>query len=236
MRNIAQKHTFPRLTGQRVNKLQCPPGKINLLYGPKPVFHISHGVAGEQLIKSQQVAVVDGANRFSPHAIATIARRQHVDPEEMLGRIVVSRAFTCYQMESAVTDRTPAFLNNHDCPLLIVLGPLDLFYDEQAPMRDVHRGLQHMLDTLDALKKQGVAILVTSQQITAPHGRGHLFTSLKTKADSVYRLDVGERHFALLMEKTNRKAEIINSNSLNPKQIQSPNFKMIKTKSTTGVG
>jgi len=207
MRNIAQKRTLTRPIGQRVDKLRCSPGKVNLLYGPKPVFHISHGVAGEQLLKRQQVAVIDGANRFSPHAIATIARRHRIDPEEMLGRIVVSRAFTCYQMESAVADRVPAFLDNHDCSLLIVLGPLDLFYDEQAPMRDVHRGLQHMLDTLDALKQKGIAILVTAQHIPVPRGRGHLFAGLKTNADAVYRLDIGEKHFGLLTEKFSTKTE-----------------------------
>ena len=206
MRYLHQKRQLPQSTGQRVDKLRCSPGKVNLLYGPKPVFHISHGVAGEYLLKRQRVAIIDGANRFSPHAIATIARRQRIDPEAMLERIVVSRAFTCYQMESAVADRAPAFLEKHDCPLLIVFGPLDLFYDEQAPMRDVHRGLQHMLDTLDTLKQKGIAILVTSQRIPVPRGRGHLFTSLKTKADSVYRLDVGERHFTLLTEKTNSKS------------------------------
>jgi len=201
MQKMPHKRHLSLPAGQRVDRVRCSPGKLNLLYGPKPVFHISHSVAGEQLIKNQRVAVIDGANRFSPHIIATIARRHRVDPEEMLGRIVISRAFTCYQMESAVTDRAPAFLDKNDCSLLIVFGPLDLFYDEQAPMRDVHRGLQHMIDTFDALKKQGIAILVTSQQIAAPRGRGHLFTSLKTKTDSVYRLDMGERHFALLIEK-----------------------------------
>jgi hypothetical protein len=199
---LPQKRTNVQPVGGRVDKLRCPPGRINLLYGPKPVFHISHGVAGEQLLRNRRVTVIDGANRFSPHAIAMIARRNRVDPEEMLSRISVSRAFTCYQMESAVTDRAPAFLEHHDCSLLIVFGPLDLFYDEQAPMRDVHRGLRHMLDTLDLLKQRGIAVLVTSQRIPAPRGRGHLFSSLKTKADIVYRLDMGERYFALRIEKT----------------------------------
>jgi hypothetical protein len=213
MRNLPQNHTSLPSVNRRVDTLRCLPGKINLLYGPKPVFHIAHGVAGEQLLKHRRVAVIDGANRFSPHAIATIARRHRIDPEEMLNRIFVSRAFTCYQMESAVTDRVPAFLAHHDCSLLIVFGPLDLFYDEQAPMRDVHRGLQHMLDTLDVLKKRGIAILVTSQHIPVPYGRGHLFSSLKTNADTVYRLDLGEKYFALLMEKTNSKFEVLNPNA-----------------------
>ncbi len=210
MQYYSRKQVQPQPASRRIDRLRCSPGKVNLLYGPKPVFHISHSVAGEQLLKSQRVAVIDGANRFSPHTIATIARRHRVDPEEMLSRIVVSRAFTCYQMESAVADRAPAFLERHNCPLLIVFGPLDLFYDEQAPMRDVHRGLQHMLDTLETLKRKGVAVLITSGYIPVPRGRGHLFTSLKTNADAVYRLDVGERHFALLVEKFTTKTERMN--------------------------
>jgi hypothetical protein len=222
MQYFSRKQVQPQPAAQRIDRLQCSPGRVNLLYGPKPVFHISHSVAGEQLLKSQRVAVIDGANRFSPHTIATIARRHRADPEEMLNRIVVSRAFTCYQMESAVADRAPAFLEKHNCPLLIVFGPLDLFYDEQAPMRDVHRGLQHMLNTLDALKKQGIAILVTSQHISAPRGRGHLFTGLKTNADAVYRLHIGEKHFGLLIEKST-KSQITNN-----KQIPNPKRNLIK--------
>jgi len=89
-------------------------------------------------------------------------------------------------------------------------------------MRDVHRGLQHMLDALGALKKQGIAILVTSQHIPVPRGRGHLFSSLKTNADSVYRLDMGEKYFALLTEKST-KSQITNNI-----QIPNPKRKFIK--------
>ncbi len=192
-------------TEQRVRGLECRPGSINLLYGPKPIFHLVHGVAGEQLLQGREVVVVDGANRFSPHHIATIARRHRVDPELFLERIVISRAFTCYQMESAVTERAPDFMEKRRSSLLIVLGPLDLFYDEQASMRDVHRGLQHMLDTLDALRRKGTAVLLASQRVQAPRGRGHLFSSLKTNADIVYRLDIGDRRFALLIEKNARQ-------------------------------
>jgi hypothetical protein len=196
-KNIAQIQMPDRRGG-----LSCCPGSVSLLYGPKPIFHFSHGIAGEQLMQNRRVAVIDGANRFSPHMLASIARRHRIDPEILLDRIVISRAFTCYQMESAVADHAPEYLTRHDCSMLIVFGPLDLFYDEQAPMRDVHRGLQHMLDALAHIKAQGIAVLIASQGVQIPRGRGHLFPSLKTHADNVYRLDIGEKRFALLVEKS----------------------------------
>jgi hypothetical protein len=201
LQNNHKKAAIVQSGEQHTRRLSCSPGNVNLLYGPKPIFHFSHGIAGEQLMKNRHVAVVDGANRFSPHTLAMIARRYRTDPETLLNRIVISRAFTCYQMESAVADHAPGYLARHDCSMLIVFGPLDLFYDEQAPMRDVHRGLQHMLDALAYIKKQGVAVLIASQRVQIPRGRGHLFSSLKTHADNIYRLDIGENRFALLIEK-----------------------------------
>jgi hypothetical protein len=189
---------------RRIGRLRCRPGEVILLHGPRPIFHVAHGAAAEHLIARRRVAVVDGANRFSPHTIALMARQRGIDPETLLGRIAVSRAFTCYQMEAAVTERAPAFVEKHGCSLLLVFGPLDLFYDEQASMRDVHRGVGHMIETLDAFRKLNVAVLVASQYAAAPPGRGHLFASLRTNADSVCRLDIGEAHFALLLEKGNR--------------------------------
>jgi hypothetical protein len=198
MSTLPQKRTLVQPVGGRVDKLRCPPGRINLLYGPKPVFHISHGVAGEQLLRNRKVAVIDGANRFSPHTIAMIARRNRVDPEEMLSRIAVSRAFTCYQMESAVTDRAPAFLEHCDCSLLIVFGPLDLFYDEQAPMRDVHRGLRHMLDTLDLLKQRDIAqraMRCSSARNRKDHSKVNAtFTALFSTRDCATR--IASRHLS----------------------------------------
>jgi len=64
-------------------------------------------------------------NRFDVHYLAEFARRlacrpagsagarhdgRRITPEDLLDRIFVSRAFTCYQMEAAITERLPAFL------------------------------------------------------------------------------------------------------------------------------
>src|SRR5262245_33146437 len=41
-------------------------------------------------------------NRFDPYAVARFARSQQKSPEEALGRILVARAFTAYQLDELI--------------------------------------------------------------------------------------------------------------------------------------
>lgn len=43
-----------------------------------------------------------GDNRFDPYAAARFARSQQKSPEEALGRILVARAFTAYQLDELI--------------------------------------------------------------------------------------------------------------------------------------
>ena len=100
------------LSGRFINP---PPGKLYLLYGAREIFHLSLFVASKILGRHRLIAVVDGANRFDAYYLARVVREQYGNPEPFLNNIYVSRGFTCYQMEAAITQRLPQFRSGTSC-------------------------------------------------------------------------------------------------------------------------
>jgi hypothetical protein len=175
----------------------APPGKLYMLHGSERVFRLSLAAAAQALVAGVPMTVVDGANRFDAYFVAEFARRftssgagRRITPEELLERIYVSRAFTCYQMEALITDRLPAFLALSHSPVAIIFGLLDTFYDDQAPMFEVHSSLRRIVAVLQRLKREGTSILLAS--VTArsvPHERRALQGALQTSMDKVYMVE-----------------------------------------------
>ena len=170
-----------------------PPGKVYLLYGDNRVFPLSLTMAAHAMATGSSVAVVDGCNQFNVHLISRFARERRMNPDKLLRQIFISRGFTCYQMEQAVTNRLPAFLSTIHSTTAMVFGLLDTFFDEQASLREVQQILQRVLISLNTMKTNGVSILVVCHAYNVlPEERNRLFTTLKTGMDRVYRLEVNE--------------------------------------------
>ncbi|MEE9225373.1 MAG: hypothetical protein V3U68_04165 [Bacteroidota bacterium] len=172
-----------------------PPGKLFLLYGDPAVFPLSLTVATHALMQGSSIAVVDGANRFDVHLIASIARWHALDPHTVLDRIFISRGFTCYQMEAAITHRLGPFLHHVRSNTVLILGLLDTFYDEQAPFREVQQILVRVTATLEELKSRGISILLASQDWNViPKERNQLLRTLKTRVNQIYRLEMSKEN------------------------------------------
>jgi hypothetical protein len=187
------------LSGRFINP---PPGKLYLLYGAREIFHLSLVVASKILGRHRPIAVVDGANRFDAYYLARILREQYGNPEPLLNIIYVSRGFTCYQMEAAITQRLPQFLHRMKSKTAMIFGLLDTFYDEQAKFHEVQKSLQRILRKLHEMKKEGVSILIASLEMKVlPEERNQLFRTLKSSADQIYRFEVSEERCQLVQMK-----------------------------------
>jgi hypothetical protein len=175
----------------------APPGKLYMLHGSERVFRLSLAAAAQALVTGVPMTVVDGANRFDAYFVAEFARRftsagagRRITPEELLERIYVSRAFTCYQMEALITDRLPAFLALSGSPVAIIFGLLDTFYDDQAPLFEVRNSLRRIVTVLQTLKREGTSVLLASVTTrTVPPGRRALQGALQTSMDKVYMVE-----------------------------------------------
>lgn len=172
-----------------VHSFVAPPGKVCLLYGDRLIFSLSLRMAAHAMAQGTPIAVVDGCNQFNVHLLSHFARERRMNPDEFLRRIYISRGFTCYQMEQAVSRRLPMFLQSIGSNVAMIFGLLDTFYDEQASFREVQQILRRVLGTLREIKSGGVSVLLACTEWNVmPRERNQLFTTLKTGMDSVYHL------------------------------------------------
>ena len=91
------------------------------------------------------VHVLDGGNRFNGYTLARAAYGR----QEILNRITVARAFTCYQM-LALLESTPA----SDGPF-VILDLLRTFYDESVQAGERKRLLRACIAQMQRLEQAG---------------------------------------------------------------------------------
>jgi hypothetical protein len=178
-----------------------PPGKLFCLHGDKSVFRLSMYAVSSALLRGAPIALVDGTNRFDVYYIAEFARKvtsqrltkERVTPEQLLQRIFVARAFTCYQMEATITDRLPAFLKRTGASIAVIFGLLDTFYDEQAPLFEVTKSIGRIIVALQQLKKANISVLLASMDTKLESKeRNGLFPRLTVAMDHTVQLVGGE--------------------------------------------
>jgi hypothetical protein len=201
--NLPGVRHLPVASQALVQSFVAPPGKVCLLYGNDLIFQFSLRMAAFAMAKGMPIAVVDGCNRFNVHLLSRFARERRIDPDEFLHRIYISRGFTCYQMEQAVSSRLPPFLESIDSNIAMIFGLLDTFYDEQASFREVQQILRRLLGTFAEIRTKGVSVLLACTEWNVlPKERNQLFTTLKSGADTIYRLTAdADNRPALFLEK-----------------------------------
>jgi len=133
------------------------PGRGVLLWGehlrPLAATAAVWGVA-----RNAPVWVVDAANRFDPYGLVREAARRRLSPQAALSRVRVARAFTSHQLVRLLEETFPASLAPGS--LVLVLGPVSLFYDEQVPLSERRRLFQELVMHLTRIKTQSALLLL----------------------------------------------------------------------------
>ena len=104
------------------------------------------------------VWVVDAANRFDPYRLVREAARHHLPPQKALLQVRVARAFTSHQLVRLLEESFPARLAAGS--LVLVIGPVSLFYDEQVPLPERRRLFQDLVQNLTRIKTQSALLLL----------------------------------------------------------------------------
>jgi hypothetical protein len=151
------------------------PGRWALLVLP----HGGHAdllVAAARLAERGPVMILDGGNRCNAYTLARAAGGR----PEVLKRISLSRAFTCYQMaallEATDEGRAP----------LILLDFLATFYDEAVSAFERRRLLEGCLVQLRRLSRgAGVAVSACPPKVASAENET-LLASLQAAADGVW--------------------------------------------------
>jgi hypothetical protein len=133
------------------------PGRGVLLWGGR-LRALAAAAAAWGVARGAPVWVVDAANRFDPYQLVREAVIRNLSPQEALTRVRVARAFTSHQLVRLLAETFPPILEPGS--LVLVLGPVSLFYDEQVPLRERRRLFHDLVRLLARIKTQSALLLL----------------------------------------------------------------------------
>ncbi|MBA4313259.1 MAG: hypothetical protein C0417_11585 [Chlorobiaceae bacterium] len=176
-------------------QFQKQPAKLHLLHGHSGVFTVGLIIGSAS---QQPIAVIDGATRFNSYTLSKVAAYLGIPAKALLHRTHVTRSFTAFQTEAAITTKLPSFLATHQCRIVVILGLLDTYYDEQVKPYECLKSLQRIVNTLKELVKQNIHVLIADIEVAdPPKGKENLFKLVKDAADDVAILEINENGFRL---------------------------------------
>ena len=161
------------------------PGKLSLVVAPKAVIE-SLMTMLSTLALHGRVLVIDGGNRFDGYALARALRRRTHQVGPALKRVLLSRAFTCYQMVAVLAelpvDGTP----------VVVLDMLSTFLDENVNLTKRKRLLDTSLNLLRRIS-QGAPVAIWARARTPTGGEDQeLLIPLLEAAQDIWELQAPE--------------------------------------------
>lgn len=137
-------------------------GKISLVVAPRGVIQTLMSMIAT-LAQRGRVIVVDGGNCFDGYALARALRRSTHQVQTALNQVLLSRAFTCYQMVAMLAelpvDGTP----------VIVLDMLSTFLDENVHFSKRQRLLANGLNLLRQIST-GAPVAIWARTRSSPVG------------------------------------------------------------------
>ena len=98
------------------------------------------------------VIFIDGGNNFDPYSISNNSVEQGLDPENVLERLHVSRAFTHHQLACIVTDKLPSAIKEFKAKLVIVSDITQLYCDPDVRDDDKDDSLRIFNKTVQTLR------------------------------------------------------------------------------------
>ena len=137
--------------------LQLFPQQLHLVLAPHRAQRQMMTQLTARLALTNRVRLVDAGNCFDGYGLARQLRHQTPRWQEALERVSVARAFTCYQVETLLSETVADF-----SPVL-VLNLLDTFYDENVNLAERLRLLKVSLAELRRLHRAASVAVSTCQ-------------------------------------------------------------------------
>jgi hypothetical protein len=134
---------------------------LSLLAGPPFVLNLGTTLAARVSLSGRMVLYVDGANAFDPYILSGLAKEAGQPPKAVMQRLLLTRAFTCHQLETLMVERLPPAITRYRPSLVVISGWSHLFHDENVPAREAFRLLQNTARRMRSLAEAGQPILAT---------------------------------------------------------------------------
>jgi len=210
-----------------------PSSPKKVLFWGEGIGEISSYVAGWMAGQGIDVIVLDGANRFNPYRVSSFARKALVSPENLLKRIRIARAFTCYQMATLIEERLFSLLRRErgfpqlSKPWVILLGPITTLLDEDVPEREIRPLLERSLRKVEGMVGEGIPFFLFQPSIPPDSKRTYLTRRLFQFSDLIWRVNLDDQGTKMVFEKGLIKHSGIRDLDL---QIVNPKFQITNPK------
>ena len=190
--------TLPISSAPHEVRASIIPSQMVTIYGSRAPALGVH-LAAQLACEYKPSLYLCGDNLFDPYAVARCARSQGENPEEALGRILVTRAFTAYQLDELIhrlefppPQKTMPKAGEDACGVVIVSGICTAFLDEEITHTDAARLFYRSLWRLRELSREGLTLLLTQSETPNLPNRAHFLPDLFRASNVVIRLK-GER-------------------------------------------
>lgn len=186
-----------------LNEIPSVPKKI--LFQGEGTGEMASYTAGWMASRGIEVIVLDGANRFNPYIVSAFARRALIAPEEILKKIRIARAFTCYQMTTLMERldfllKTPGASPRQKIQV-ILLGLLNTFLDEDVPEREARLLLERTLNKMEEMSAGGVPFFFFQSPVSHHSKRASFMKRLFQFSDLVWSVSLEEQRPKMIFGK-----------------------------------
>jgi hypothetical protein len=142
---------------------------------------------------------IDGGNTFDPYLIAHYAERLSLDRDKALNRVLVSRAFTCHQLTSLVTQMLPEATHKRGAKLIVASNLIEPYRES-----DTYQSLNLLKATLNSLStitrlERAIALITSLNEKT--FDSDPFLRAVKQRVDIVLRFEERRHSTKLILEK-----------------------------------
>jgi len=147
------------------------------------------------------VVFIDGENTFDPYAVSAIAQEYGLEPRSVLEKILISRAFTAYQLTALVFEKLEKALKRYRAKLVVISDITGLFLDRDVPRIEGRDVFMKMTQYLSDLASRRRAVVVASY-VPRPYSSRNLFLEsvLLARANTVIRFKESRGGFKVVLE------------------------------------
>jgi len=148
-----------------------------------------------------RVVYIDGGNTFDPYAVSAIAQEYGLEPRSILEKILISRAFTAYQLTALIFEKLEEALKKYRSKLVVISDITGLFLDRDVPKTEGRDIFLKMIQYLSDLASRRRAVIVASYFPRVYSSRNLFLESvLLARATTVIRFKESENGFKFILE------------------------------------
>jgi len=144
---------------------------------------------------------VDGGNTFDPYLIVQYAEQFSLDRDKALDRIFVSRAFTCHQLTSFITQMLPRAVHARGVKLVIASDMIELYCDPDVRYTQSLRLFKTALNSLSNIARLEKSLALATSLNEKTSDSDPFLRAVKQKVDIVVRFEERRQSTKLILEK-----------------------------------